>query len=76
MLDENAIGTRGGRLVRQEAEVIEARDPSFISLFSPKRGREKRNSVREGDNQVVALRFDAVGVQWKLRGRILGLARP
>jgi hypothetical protein len=41
MLEENAIGTRGGRVVRQEAEVSEARDPSFISLFSLKFHRER-----------------------------------
>jgi len=42
MLVENAIGTRGGRLVRQEVEDIGARDPSLISLFSLELDRESR----------------------------------
>src|SRR5947208_15517468 len=48
-----------------------ARRTSFISLFS----LPTRSSVCEGDDQVVADRFDSVDVQRKFRGKILRLAR-
>src|SRR5205807_943059 len=48
-----------------------ARRTSFISLFS----LPTRSSVCEGDDQVVADRFDSVHVQRKFRGKILRLAR-
>src|SRR5437879_7051505 len=70
-LGGNTVGVRTANRFFRSRRTTGARRTSFISLFS----LPTRSSVCEGDDHVVADRFDSVHVQRKFRGKILRLAR-